>query len=202
MKIVGLTGGIACGKSTVAALLREQRLPVVDADQLARDVVAPGGTALEEIVALFGTSVLTSGGELDRRELGRIVFDDVEARRKLEAITHPAILLASQERFIDLSREGHDLAFYEAALLVETGGYKNMWALLVVTASLETQRARLLARDSDLSTEEADKRIASQMPLKEKETVADLIIINNGSEEALRVEVSEAVRQLREQLDG
>ena len=202
LRIVGLSGGIACGKSTVAAIIRTQGYPVVDADLLARDVVAQGQPVLQEIVDHFGAQILTDNGDLDRRELGRVIFGNEGARKKLESITHPAIALAGQEKFIELTQAGHDLAFYEAALLVETGGYKSMSALVVVTARPEVQRERLRARDIDLSDEDAEKRIASQMPLAQKEAVADYIVSNNTSREELEAQVVDVLSQLQGRFDG
>lgn len=202
LKIVGLSGGIACGKSTVAAIIRIQGYPVVDADLLARDVVAKGQPVLQHIVDHFGDQILTDNGELDRRELGRVIFGDEGARKKLESMTHPAIALAGQEKFIELTQIGHDLIFYEAALLVETGGYRSMSALVVVTARPEIQRQRLRARDIDLSDEEVEKRIASQMPLAEKEAVADYVVSNNTGRDELEAEVVDVLNQLQSRFDG
>jgi dephospho-CoA kinase len=202
LNIVGLSGGIACGKSSVAEILRAAGHPVIDADQLAREVVARGQPALSQIVATFGDTVLCEDGELDRRQLGELVFADPDARKQLESITHPAIALASREAFIELSNSGHELAFYEAALLVETGGYKSMAALVVVTAQATVQRQRLQARDVDLSHEQIEKRIASQMPMAEKEAVADYVIRNDGSPDELEARTMEILEQIRSRFNG
>jgi len=202
LRIIGLSGGIACGKSTVASILSNSDYPVVDADQVAREVVSRGQPALTQIIDFFGEALLTEEGELDRRELGRLVFGDDSARKKLESITHPAIAAASQKKFIEFSNNGHEIVFYEAALLVETGGYKSMSALVVVTASAEIQRRRLLARDSDLSEDEVEKRIASQMPLAQKEAVADYVIRNNGNKNELEARVHELLNQLQCRFNG
>ncbi len=196
MHIVGLTGGIACGKSTVASILARRGYPVVDADQLAREVVEPGRPAHAAIVDAFGEAVLDDAGAIDRRKLGEIVFSDPERRKQLERITHPAIAMAGQRRFVQLRAEGHAMGFYEAALLVETGAAKAMSALVVVSSSAENQRARLLARDADLSVADADARIASQMPLVEKEAAADVVIRNDGDFDDLEQAVSDMLAAL------
>jgi len=199
---VGLTGGIASGKSTVAAALQRRGLPVVDADQLARDVVAPGQPALAAVVDAFGAELLDEDGCLDRRALGRVVFSDDAKRKRLESIMHPAIGLASQQEFVRLRREGHEIAFWEAALLVETGSWRSMAALVVVSAPAVVQRARLLARDTDLTEADADERIASQMPLAEKEAVAHFVVVNDSTTDALEARIDAMLDGLREKLNG
>src|SRR5258706_12632864 len=121
VRVIGLTGGIAAGKSTVARIFAELGAPVVDADQLAREVVAPGQPALDEIVRAFGLGVLDASGALDRKQLGAIVFADEDKRRALNAITHPRIAAVTQARLAELRARGETLAIYEAALLVENG---------------------------------------------------------------------------------
>ena len=135
--------------------------------------------------------MLTSDGELDRRALGRVVFGNDSARKRLEAITHPAIALKSRDEFVAIANQGHSVALYEAALLVETGSYKNFEGLIVVTATAAVQRRRLLSRDRDLSENDADERIASQMALAEKEKLADYVISNNGSMDELVEQVAQ-----------
>ncbi|MBX3246838.1 MAG: dephospho-CoA kinase [Myxococcales bacterium] len=187
---VGLTGGIACGKSTVAALFADKGIPVVDADALAREVVAKGSPGLAEIVAAFGEDVLLPDGTLDRKRVGALVFADPEARRKLNAITHPRIAQAGAERLRALADHPAPYALYEAALIVENGLTKAFAALVVVRVDEATQLARLVARDG---TSEADARarIASQLPLAKKVEVADYVIDNDGSLEQTRAQVDE-----------
>ena len=173
--VVGLTGGIASGKSTVARFFGELGVPVVDADQIAREVVAPGSEALAEIVAAFGDAVLAPDGSLDRKALAAVVFIDPEARRRLEAITHPRIGAASAARIQQLAATGPPYVLYEASLLVENGLHRGLAALVVVAADEATQLSRLRDRDG-LAEEDARARVASQAPLARKLEVADFVI--------------------------
>lgn len=181
MKQFGLTGGIATGKSAVATILREVfHVSVIDADQLARDIVAPGQPALEEIRERFGPQVILPDGSLNRKALGARVMSDENERLALNAITHPRIFQAIREALERCETRGETAAVIEAALMVETGSYRNYDALLVVDCSDQRQLDRLMARDQ-LSEEKAKQWIASQMPLSEKRAVADLVIHNNGT---------------------
>lgn len=194
-KIYGLTGGIACGKSTVARLFESLGARVVDADQLAREVVAPGTPGLAAIVATFGEEMLDEHGALDRKRLGAVVFADPEKRRALEAITHPRIAAAGMQRLMELSSGDAPYLLYEAALLVEGGTHKNFPGLIVVSTSPELQLARLMARDAS-SEEEAKARIAAQLPLREKEALADHVIFNDGDLNHLRAAVEDVHRRI------
>jgi dephospho-CoA kinase len=186
--VVGLTGGIACGKSTVAAQLAELGVPIVDADALAREVVAPGTPGLAAIVDRFGPDVLLADGSLDRKKLGEQVFSDPDARRALNAITHPRIAAAGMEKLRALADHPAPYRVYEAALLVENGMAKAFAALVVVTVDEATQLARLMARDGS-TEDEARARIASQLPLAKKVEVADHVIDNSGVPEDTRTRV-------------
>ncbi len=176
--ILGLTGGIASGKSTVAKLFRQRGVPVIDADDLSRRIVEPGQPALNEIVEAFGPSILHEDGTLDRNKLGDLVFRDDEARARLEAITHPRIARAMLSDAADAFTEGHPFVLYEAALLVESGTHQLLQALIVVDVSPQTQRRRLCRRD-ELSADDAQRRIDAQMPLDQKRDAADYIIDND-----------------------
>jgi dephospho-CoA kinase len=178
--VFGLTGGIASGKSTVAALFRSWGLPVVDADAIAREVVASGAPALAEIVQTFGSEVLGPDGALDRKALARKAFATPEGRRALGAITHPPIAARSQERFQELAKTGEPLAAYEAALLIENGLGDAFRPLVVVAAPRDVQLARAMARDGDLEAD-VSARLAAQMPLEAKVAAADFVIENAGS---------------------
>jgi dephospho-CoA kinase len=184
VKVVGLTGGIATGKSTVGRLFRAWGAEVLDADQVAREVVAPGTEGFGEVVAAFGSGVVGPDGGLDRAALRTRIAADAEARRRLEGITHPRILRTIAERLAALAAAGRPLAVVEAALMVETGSYRMYPAVVVVTTTPELQLARLLARDG---TSEADARrlIAAQLPLHEKERVATHLVRNDGTEAEL-----------------
>ena len=192
MRTIGLTGGIATGKSTAARILRETLgVPVIDADQVSREVSAPGSEGLAEIAAAFGEGILTPDGALDRQALGRVVMADDDARLRLQAITHPRIRAAMLEALMALAQAGHPAAAVEAALLVETGSYTLYDALWVVTCDPDTQRARLMARQG-IDEAEARRWIDSQLPLAEKEAVATSVIRNDGDLDALEAAVRAA----------
>lgn len=196
MRVVGLTGGIASGKSTVAAMFRERGVPVIDADQLAREVVAPGSEGLAEIVAHFGDWVLDDSGALDRKKVGELVFSDDQARAALNRITHPRIAAASQREIAALAATGEPLAIYEAALIVENQIHRGLAALIVVAVSEAVQLERLVARDR-IDAAAARERIDSQLPLADKVAVADYVIDNSGDREATARQVDEVLAALR-----
>ena len=177
--MIGLTGGIASGKSTVARLLGERGAIVVDADQLARQIVEPGQPALAELVARFGAAILGADGTLDRKRLGAIAFGDPAARADLGKITHHRIAIAAARAFAEASERGARVVFYEAALLVENRAHESLAGLIVVAAVPEVQEARLVARDL-MTLEDARARIATQAPLAAKLTVATWVIQNDG----------------------
>jgi dephospho-CoA kinase len=184
VQLFGLTGGIASGKSTVAARFRARGLAVIDADALAREVVLPGSVASQEIRAAFGGGVFLDDGTLDRKALAALVFSDPEKRARLNAITHPKIAVMSAQCASDLKARGEPIACYEAALLVENGLADAFRPLVVVAAPEDLQVARVVARDG-LSVAEAEARVASQMPLEAKRKVASFVIDNAGTREAL-----------------
>jgi dephospho-CoA kinase len=176
--LVGLTGGIATGKSTVSDIFRRLGCVVIDADQLAREVVAPGEPALAAVVRDFG-DVRAPDGTLDRKKLAAIVFADPTRRLRLEGILHPAIRARLDARLEVLARDGFDgIVLFDAPVMIESGGYKHMDRLVVVATDEATQRARLVARDADAA--DGERRIASQMPLAEKVKLADYVIDNSG----------------------
>ncbi len=195
--VVGLTGGIASGKSTVARMFAELGVPIVDADALAREVVEPGSIGLERIVERFGAEMLLADGSLDRRKLARVVFEDARAREDLNGITHPLIAAKGAERIRDLQKTDAPYIVYEAALLVENASYKMFSALVVVAVSPVTQLARLMVRDGS-TEEEARARIASQLPLERKVEVADYVVRNEGNIADLRAQVQDVHRRIVE----
>jgi dephospho-CoA kinase len=187
--LVGLTGGLASGKSTVSRQLAELGCHVIDADMLARAVVAPGEPALQTIVQAFGRAVLRPDGTLDRARLGALVFADAEKRKRLEAITHPAIQARRQAALAELAAEGYDgLVVQDAALLIEVGGAAHVDRLVVVYADRAVQRERLMRRDR-LDAAEAERRLATQMPLAAKARLAHYVIDNSDSPEETAAQV-------------
>jgi dephospho-CoA kinase len=201
VRVIGLTGGIASGKSTVARLFREHGAPIVDADELARAVVEPGQPALAELVGAFGPAILDDRGRLDRKRLAALVFADPDQRRRLNAIVHPRIAAAVAERLAQLANEGADFALYEAALLVENGLHHGLDGLIVVSAPAALQRERMRERDG-FSDEEAEARLASQAPLADKRAAATWIIENAGSLDETRRQVAEVWRQICDDRGG
>jgi dephospho-CoA kinase len=195
LRFVGLTGGIGTGKSTVGQMLVDAGVPVVDADLLAREVVLPGQPAHAEIAAAW-PDVIQPDGTIDRRKLGHRVFSDPAARARLEAITHPRIQEKAMEWARAMEAAGHRLAFYEASLLVETGGHRRFDGLVVVTAGEEQQIARVMARDRS-SREQALARLRAQMPPEEKRRAATHLIDNSGDLENTRRQVGELIAALR-----
>jgi dephospho-CoA kinase len=197
--LVGLTGGIATGKSTVSEILRGLGAIVLDADVLAREVVEPGQPALEAIVREFGREVLQPDGRLDRKRLAAIVFAAPERRKKLEAITHPAIRDRFVARLAELERQGFDgLVFWDAPVMIETGGHKAMERLVVVITDGATQRARAVSRDGDAA--DVERRIANQMPLEDKARLADYVIDNSGDRAATEARTREVHEALLREL--
>ena len=194
MRIWGLTGNIGAGKSAVARLLAARGIPVVDADQVAREVVSPGRPALREIAARFPGVVGPAGG-LDRKALAARVFGDPAERQALNQIVHPRIAEEVARRMRELERAGRPVAVYEAALIVENGQHLGLDGLIVVTASEAVQLARLRLRDG-LSEEEARARIAAQLPAAEKVRHAAVVIENLGSEAELEAQVDRLVARL------
>jgi dephospho-CoA kinase len=197
--LVGLTGGIATGKSTVSELLRGLGCVIIDADVLAREVVQPGEPALAQVAAEFG-DVLRPDGTLDRPKVAAIVFADPVHRNRLEAILHPAIRDRFLTRLAQLEREGFQgLVIFDAPVMIESGNYKNMDRLVVVVADDATQLARLMARDGmDAAT--ARQRVASQMPLAEKAKLADYVIDNSGDRAATEARTREVHAALLREL--
>lgn len=190
MNIIGLTGGIASGKSTVSRILERLGAVVIDADQLAREAVMPGTSAHRSIVAAFGEGILLPDGAIDRKALGSIIFADSSARKRLEAITPPAIRDLAELRLAELRRSGVPVAVYMAALLIEAGATDRVDEVWVVYVDRETQVRRVMARDG-LSRSEAEQRLAAQMPMEEKAARGQVVIDNNGTPEELERRIEE-----------
>ncbi|HEX3771399.1 MAG TPA: dephospho-CoA kinase [Polyangiaceae bacterium] len=197
MHLFGLTGGIASGKSTVAARLRARGVPVIDADELAREVVAPGADGLRAIVEAFGAGVVDAAGALDRKRLAQVAFATDAARKTLNGITHPRIAQLTAERAAALDARGEPLACYEAALLVENGVADMFRPLVVVAAPEGVQIERVKSRD-DASREDALARIRAQKPLAEKVAAADYVIETLGTVEENRLKTDAVLRAICE----
>ena len=194
---VGLTGSIATGKSFVAGLLKELGCRVLDADVVAREVVEPGGAGLGEVVAAFGGEVLTSEGRLDRAKLGAVVFADEAKRQLLNSILHPLIIAEQDARLRRWEEEDPSgVAVVDAALMIESGGYRRFAKLVVVHCRPEIQLRRLIERDK-LSPDEAQRRIAAQMPQGEKLRYADFDIDTSDGFDATRRRTQEVFRELQ-----
>jgi len=181
MDVIGLTGGIASGKTTVAAMLRDLGATLIDADAAARAVVEPGTPGLNAVVEAFGPEIL-DGDRLDRWKLGAIVFEDPAARRRLEEITHPLIRAWMAERQREAEERGDVRVVLDIPLLYENGLDRGLKAVILVYAPAEIEMERLMARNS-LSQEEAGRRLAAQMPIEEKKARADYVIDNSGTRE-------------------
>lgn len=196
--MIGLTGGIGSGKSTVAALLAEHGFPVVDADQLAREVVEPGQPALAELAEAFGQDVLHDDGSLNRPELAARAFVDKEHTELLNSITHPRIRQLREQRFRQAADAGADAVVYDMPLLVEQGVDKHMDLTVVVDVDVE-ERIRRLVSTRGLTEEDARRRIAAQVDDAERLAAADVVIDNNGPVEALGEQVDQLSRVIRGQ---
>lgn len=195
-RIFGLTGGIGSGKSTVAGFLREAGVPVVDADALARQVVAPGMPAQNELRRTFGEAILREDGSLDRKALGDIVFQSHAARERLEQILHPRIQQAAEAEFSRHLAAGHALVCYEVPLLFETDQAGRYRPIVVVHVPREAQLARTMSRDQ-MSAEQAEARISAQLDLGEKAEQADFVIDNTGTLEETKRQTLSVLEKIR-----
>jgi dephospho-CoA kinase len=194
---VGLTGSIAVGKSFVTSVFAELGCHVLDADQTAREVVAPGAAGLRAVAAAFGEEVLEPDGTLDRERMASIVFADEAQRQRLNHILHPFIIARQDEIMREWEREDpNGIGIIDAALMIESGGYKRFDKLIVVHCRPEVQLERLMLRNN-LPRAEAERRIASQMPQEEKQKYADYLIDTSDGFEPTRKRTVEVYNELR-----
>ncbi|MEO5922160.1 MAG: dephospho-CoA kinase [Pseudolysinimonas sp.] len=202
MLLVGLTGGIASGKSVVAARLGEHGAVVVDADAIAREVVEPGTPALDRIAEEFGTGVIASDGSLDRAALGAVVFADDAKRRILNGITHPAVLELSQRRFAEAAAADPDaIVVYDVPLLSEVRGKAEFDVVVVVSAPEEVRIERMVSLRG-MSRAEAENRIRSQVPEEERRALADILIESGGTLDETLTQADEVWLRLRQRAVG
>lgn len=180
MKLVGLTGGIASGKSTVAKILGQLGAAIVDADVLSREVVAPGHEGWNEIVATFGSEVLQPDQNLDRQKLRTLIFNNPDARKQLEAIIHPRVRALAEQRIREHGEAGYAVVVYEVPLLLEGNLQQWLRPVILVACDVDVQRQRLQQRDG-LDAAAAQKHIDAQMSLEKKRRLADYVIENDGS---------------------
>lgn len=195
MKLIGLTGGIGSGKSTVARICRGRGWRVVDADGIARDVVKPGRPALAELAAAFGEDILLPDGSLNRKELARRAFADKEHTELLNSITHPRIQEETQRQFAGAREEGYDFAVYDMPLLVDNGLDKDMDFVIVVDVAVE-ERVRRLVALRGLEEDDARRRIAAQVTDEVRLAAATHVIDNNGTLEQLRARAAEVMNRI------
>ena len=200
MLLIGLTGGIATGKSLVSEILRGLGAYIIDADKIAREVVEPERPAWLEIVDFFGKDIINKDKTINRKRLGEIIFNDPVKKRKLEEIVHPRVIEEENrmvKEYLKIKPDG--IVIIDAALLIEAGSHKRVDKLIVVYADKETQAKRLMERDG-LSRTDAEKRIASQMPLNKKVEMADFVIDNSKGIEGTRRQTIDIFNKLRSEI--
>ena len=191
---VGLTGGLGAGKSTVAQWLREAGIPVLDADQVAHALLAPGGEAAPQVIAAFGPGILDAGGHVDRRKLAAVVFADPAQRRRLEAILHPRIIAASNGWMAAMEQQGHGVAVVEAALIFEAGSAGRFDRTIAVVCPREQRTERWRRAGGDPA--DAEARLAAQLPDEEKARRADWVIDNSGAPSHTRAQVQKLLADM------
>jgi dephospho-CoA kinase len=196
MKLIGLTGGISTGKSTVSALLKEQNIPIIDADKIARDIVEPGRKANQLIRQHFGDEVFLPDGHLDRPKLGQIIFQDPEKRKILNRCTHPYVRLEMLKQAFIYWIQGADLVIFDVPLLIESKLDRFMSTTVVVYCSDVLQLQRLRRRDN-LSEEQALQRMKAQMPMTDKVAKADIVLDNSSDLLQLEIQVKNMTKKLK-----
>jgi len=201
MRLIGLTGGIGTGKSVVARMFREEKIPVVDADRISREITEPGMPAHDAIVRLFGAGILLPDGRIDRKKLGGIVFSDPEKRAVLESVTHPHISEGIRKAASSLSSAGHGVVIVEAALIHEKGRMGMFEAVIGVRCEKTVQIDRIMNRDG-ISREEARRIVSSQMDPEEKARASDYVIDNSGDLAETRAQVRALAEKFRRRARG
>jgi len=196
VKLIGLTGGIASGKTTVAKIMKRLGAAIVDADALSREVVEPGRDAWKAIVDTFGAEVLRPDQTLDRQKLRAVIFNNSTARKKLESIIHPRVRALAEERINQQAAAGYELVVYEVPLLFEGNLHAWLRPVVLVACDADVQRQRLQQRDR-LTPEEAQKHIDAQMSLEEKRRLADYVIENDGDLESLERQVEAVLKRIK-----
>lgn len=195
MKKVGLTGGIGSGKSTVARMLADEGFPVVDADQIAREIMEPGSPVLAQVAEVFGEDLIDDTGALNRAELAKRAFSSTEQTEKLNALTHPAIRAESNRRFDEAEKAGARAVIYDMPLLVDLGLHRDMDMTVVVDVDVD-ERVRRLVDKRGLTEADARARIAQQVDDDTRRAAADIVVDNNGPLEALAAQVEKVVRMI------
>lgn len=201
MVVVGLTGGIASGKTTVSRMFQEAGIPVICADELAHEAVEPGSPALEEIRRTFGEDVIDGDGGLDRARMAQLVFRDPEKRRILESIIHPRVAEGKNRRIKEFAQSGHRIVMVDVPLLYESGWEKEFDLVVVVHVPPSVQTERLTRRDN-MTPEEARSRLDAQMPIREKKKLADRLVDNSGTPEETLAQVKDIIEELRMRAGG
>ncbi len=198
--IIGLTGGIASGKSTVSALLKEHGIPIVDADLIAREVVEPGKPVYQQIVEYFGEGILLADRQIDRKKLGEIVFSEESKRQALNAIVHPEVRKEMSRQAQDALKRGNKLVVMDIPLLFESKLEHMVDKIVLVYVPADIQLTRLMERD-EIDEQQAMKRIRAQLPIETKKAVADYIIDNSGTREQTREQVERLLATLQAELN-
>lgn len=196
--VVGITGGVASGKTSVSRLMKEEGAYVIDADQIAKELVQPHQPAWRDVIQIFGQEILREDGSIDRKKLARLVFSDPEQRKKLNGLLHPRVRKEIRCRLEAIHREDPDaIVIIDAALLVETGFYREMDQLVVVTSEEAQQIERLKERD-DVEETVARGILTAQLPLSQKVRVADFVIQNEGSRDQTKKRTQDIFRRIKE----
>lgn len=197
MKVIGLTGGIGSGKSTVARSLQEHGFPIVDADLIAREIVEPGQPALAELTKEFGADILNTDGSLDRGLLASRAFENKETTQRLNNITHPRINQRTQELFDEARENGAEAVIYDMPLLIDKGLHKDMDATIVVHAAEHVRLERLTTKRG-LDVDDVRRRINAQIDDETRKQHADILLDNNGTEEDLTQQIAQAVDKIKQ----